>query len=83
MAMNREALREELMIQEVILASLQGETFDDAEEQREDARKEISRLKRALKALPRSSSGDEGTNQPLIPPLKYLSMPSQSVHCME
>ncbi|KAL7823385.1 SNF2 family N-terminal domain-containing protein [Trichoderma gracile] len=60
MANNREALREELMIQEVILESLQGETFDDAEEQREDARKEISRLKRALKALPKIASGDEG-----------------------
>jgi hypothetical protein len=60
MAMNREALREELMIQEVILESLQGETFDDAEEQREDAKKEISRLKRALRALPKTTSGDEG-----------------------
>lgn len=69
MAMNREALRDELMIQEVILESLQGESFDDAEEQREDARKEISRLKRALKALPRSpSGGDEGTQSSTNPP---------------
>ncbi|PTB74330.1 hypothetical protein M440DRAFT_1403688 [Trichoderma longibrachiatum ATCC 18648] len=60
MAGKREALREELMVQEVILESLQGETFDDAEQQREDAKREISRLKRALKALPKMTSADEG-----------------------
>lgn len=80
MAGKREALREELMVQEVILESLQGETFDDAEQQREDAKREISRLKRALKALPKMTSADEGMKFLKTPPYIW---PSQTEHCME
>lgn len=50
-AMNWQALQEELTVQEVILDSLHGETFEGVEAERDEARAEISRLKRALTAL--------------------------------
>ncbi|KAL7930474.1 SNF2 family N-terminal domain-containing protein [Trichoderma chlorosporum] len=56
--MNRQELEEELTVQEVILDSLQDETADDVEVQRDEARREISRLKRLLRAL--SKPADEG-----------------------
>lgn len=58
--MNRQALQEELTVQEVILDSLQDETIEDVEAQRDEARAEIVRLKRALRALPKTSHRDEG-----------------------
>ncbi|KAL7948399.1 SNF2 family N-terminal domain-containing protein [Trichoderma barbatum] len=57
----RETLEEELTVQEVILDSLRDETADDVEEQRDEARREIVKLKRALRDLSKSADGvDEG-----------------------
>jgi hypothetical protein len=54
--MNWQALQEELTVQEVILDSLQSETFEGVEQDRDEARAEISRLKRALKALSKTKN---------------------------
>lgn len=43
------AVREELIIQKVMLDSMQGEDFDDDESEKEDIRKEILRLKDILR----------------------------------
>ncbi|UKZ82382.1 hypothetical protein TrVFT333_010170 [Trichoderma virens FT-333] len=59
--MNRQALEEELTVQEVILDSLRDETAEDVEVQRDEARREIVRLKRALRSLSKGAGGaDEG-----------------------
>lgn len=61
--MNCQELQEELTVQEVILDSLQGETFEGVEQDREEARVEISRLKMALKALSKAQKGEQGTKK--------------------
>lgn len=61
--MNCQELQEELTVQEVILDSLQGETFEGVEQDREEAQAEISRLKRALKALRKAKKDEQGTKQ--------------------
>lgn len=61
--MNCQELQEELTVQEVILDSLQGETFEGVELDREEARAEISRLKRALKALRKVKKDEQGTER--------------------
>lgn len=43
------AVREELIIQKVMLDSMQGEDFDGDESEKEDIRKEIVRLKDILR----------------------------------
>lgn len=48
--MDADALTEELTIQQVILDSLEGETFDGVEEEKRVARDDIQRLKRLLRA---------------------------------
>lgn len=58
--MNCQELQEELTVQEVILDSLQGETFEGVEQDRDEARAEISRLKRALTALSKAKKDEEG-----------------------
>ncbi|KAH6605183.1 hypothetical protein Trco_006890 [Trichoderma cornu-damae] len=58
--MDWEALQEELTVQEVILDSLQGEAFEGVERERDEARAEIQKLKRALKALEKANHGDDG-----------------------
>lgn len=60
--MNCQELQEELTVQEVILDSLQGETFEGVEQDRDEARAEISRLKRALKALSKAKKDGQGKN---------------------
>lgn len=57
--MNRQALEEELTVQEVILDSLQDEAGEDAEVQRDEARREIVRLKRMLRTLSMTAAGGE------------------------
>ncbi|KAL9468685.1 hypothetical protein ACSS6W_010379 [Trichoderma asperelloides] len=57
--MNCQELQEELTVQEVILDSLQGETFEGVEQDRDEARAEISRLKRALTALSKAKKDEE------------------------
>ncbi|KAM0356123.1 hypothetical protein ACHAPU_000518 [Fusarium lateritium] len=47
-SMSREELQEELIIQKVVLDSLKDETYDGAEEMRQDAHLEIARLKKLL-----------------------------------
>ncbi|KAL7972595.1 hypothetical protein HDV63DRAFT_293508 [Trichoderma sp. SZMC 28014] len=64
--MNCQELQEELTVQEVILDSLQGETFEGVELDREEARAEISRLKRALKALRKVKKDEQGTDMMLL-----------------
>ncbi|KAL7925885.1 hypothetical protein ACQKWADRAFT_203632 [Trichoderma austrokoningii] len=64
--MNCQELQEELTVQEVILDSLQGETFEGVEQDREEARVEISRLKKALKAL-RKAQKDEQDDRGATP----------------
>lgn len=62
-------------MQEVILDSLQGETFEGVEQDREEARVEIARLKRALKALRKAKKDEQGMNK--IPPFRlsfFLSL---------
>jgi hypothetical protein len=59
--MNCQELQEELTVQEVILDSLQGETFEGVEQDREEAQTEISRLKRALTALRKAKKDEQGT----------------------
>ncbi|PNP48956.1 hypothetical protein TGAMA5MH_00115 [Trichoderma gamsii] len=59
--MNCQELQEELTVQEVILDSLQGETFEGVEQDREEAQAEISRLKRALQALRKAKKDEQGT----------------------
>ncbi|KAL6697558.1 SNF2 family N-terminal domain-containing protein [Trichoderma pleuroticola] len=60
--MNRQVLEEELTVQEVILDSLQDEAGEDAEVQRDEARREIVRLKRMLRTLSttKTAGGDAG-----------------------
>ncbi|KAM4063413.1 zinc finger, c3HC4 type (RING finger) domain-containing protein [Hirsutella rhossiliensis] len=47
-----DALADELVVQEVILDSLQGEHFDGAEQERQEARREIARLRALLSQPP-------------------------------
>lgn len=58
--MNRQALEEELTVQEVILDSLQDEAGEDAEVQRDEARREIVRLKRMLRDLSKTKTAAGG-----------------------
>lgn len=72
-AMNCQELQEELTVQEVILDSLQGETFEGVEQDREEAQAEISRLKRALQALRKAKKDEQGTKGKNRYSLPYLS----------
>lgn len=74
--MNCQELQEELTVQEVILDSLQGETFEGVEQDRDEARAEISRLKRALTALSKAKKDEEGMEKEKTPflPFFFLSL---------
>ena len=58
--MDVDALTEEVTIQQVILDSLESESFAGVEEEREEAQKEIGRLKRLLKAARRRQAAESG-----------------------
>lgn len=72
----REALADDLVIQEVILASLQAESFDGVERERDEARREIARLKTLLAQQPRSphDDGDAGRDGRHHDPLPHTSL---------
>lgn len=55
---SRAELEDELAIQQVILSSLDGETFEGVESERTEARQEIARLQRLLKATTSDDAAD-------------------------
>ncbi|KAL6820984.1 SNF2 family N-terminal domain-containing protein [Trichoderma sp. SZMC 28015] len=66
--MNRQALEEELTVQEVILDSLQDEAGEDAEVQRDEARREIVRLKRMLRDLSKTKTAGNSEHSRTVTP---------------
>ncbi|KAF5656697.1 dna repair rad16 [Fusarium heterosporum] len=62
-SMSREELQEELIIQKVVLDSLEDETYDGSEEMRQDAHLEIARLKKLLWDMnQKTQTGTSGEN---------------------
>lgn len=55
-----DALTDELVVQEVILDSLQTETFDGVEQERHEAKREIDRLRALLSQQPRPAQFPAG-----------------------
>ncbi|KAL6826187.1 SNF2 family N-terminal domain-containing protein [Trichoderma camerunense] len=80
--MNRQALEEELTVQEVILDSLQDEAGEDAEVQRDEARREIVRLKRMLRTLSmtKTAAGGEAGQDTIIGGPRAAHAQSQTSH---
>ncbi|KJZ72565.1 hypothetical protein HIM_08089 [Hirsutella minnesotensis 3608] len=64
---DREALTDELTVQEVILESLQDETFEGVEEERDEARREIVRLKKLLTQTLPTQPSRESTQPAFVP----------------
>jgi hypothetical protein len=60
---SRAELEDELAIQQVILSSLDGETFEGVESERTEARQEIARLQRLLQE---TQENDDFGNRPQI-----------------
>lgn len=73
-----DALREELTIQQVILESLRGETFDGADAERAETHKEIERLTALLRQMRRAEpeqNGADGECRECLTPCTPLFLP--------